>query len=90
MLDNQIINPDHMFDEIVNAVKEMNKKLLIHKKVLNYNTFNDILCMNPRILIIMCHGCLKVSKGQKKERCWFCFENVQFPPVVDEFDEDRL
>ena len=32
----QIIQPDVMFDAIVKAVKQMNKKLTIHKRTLNF------------------------------------------------------
>ena len=32
----QIIQPDTMFDAICKAVKQMNKKLTIHKRVLNF------------------------------------------------------
>ena len=58
MSERQIIQPDVMFDCIVKAVKAEWKKLTIHKKVLNFHSFDDILCKNPRVLIIMCHGML--------------------------------
>ena len=36
MSERQIIQPDVMFDAIVKAVKQMNKKLSIHKRTLNF------------------------------------------------------
>ena len=81
----QIIRPDMMFKTICNAVKSKNKKLTIQKRILNFTTFDDILCKNPRVLIIMCHGMLT-----KDDKCYFCFENEEHPYLIDEFDEERL
>ena len=89
MSERQIIQPDVMFDAIVKAVKQMNKKLTIHKRVLNFQSFDDILCKNPRVLIVMCHGMLSTDKAGK-EKCCFCFENEEFPFLIDKYDEDRL
>ena len=62
----KIIRPDLMFDTICKAIKEQEKKLTIEKKVLNYESFDKILCRNPRVLIIMCHGRLRTSpSGQE-------------------------
>ena len=85
----QIIQPDEMFDSICKAVKQMNKKLTIHKQILNYQTFDSILCRNPRILIIMCHGQLVRDKSGN-ENCHFCFENEEQPYLIDKYDEERL
>ena len=57
----QIIRPDMMFDTICKAVKTQKKKLIIEKRVLNYTSFDEILCKNPRVLILMCHGMLKTT-----------------------------
>ena len=89
MSEREIIQPDIMFDTIVKAVQQMNKKLTIQKKILNYTSFEDTLCDNPRVLIMMCHGILQTDKAGK-ERCWFCFEDENFPPLIDKFDEERL
>ena len=78
-----------MFDAIVKAVKQMNKKLTIHKRTLNFQSFDDILCKNPRVLIIMCHGMLQTDK-MGNEKCFFCFENEEFPFLIDYYDEERL
>ena len=85
----RIIHPDMMFDTICKAVKTQKKKLIIEKRVLNYNSFDEILCKNPRVLIIMCHGMLKKTL-QGHEQCYFCFESEEEPYLIDEFDEQRL
>ena len=74
-----------MFDTICKAVKTSKKKLTIEKRVLNYTSFDEILCKNPRVLIIMCHGMLKMVQG--REQCYFCFESEEDPYLIDEFDE---
>ena len=76
MSDREIINPDEMFNKIVQVVQESNKKLTIAKKILNYNSFDKILDSNPRVLILMCHGQL-VTKKKGQEHCYFCFEDEQ-------------
>ena len=63
-----------MFDAIVKAVKLSRKKLTIEKHVLNYQSFDDILSKNPRVLIIMCHGMQKKTK-KVADSYYFCFEN---------------
>ena len=78
-----------MFDAIVKAVRQMDKKLTIHKRTLNFQSFDDILCKNPRVLIIMCHGMLHTAKDGK-ESCYFCFENEEFPFLIDMYNEKRL
>ena len=89
MSERQIIQPDVMFDSIVKAVKTEKKKLTIHKRILNFHSFDDILCTNPRVLVIMCHGMLKTDQ-RGNEKCCFCFEDEQFPFLIDKFDEARL
>ena len=89
MSERQIIQPDIMFDSIVKAVKTEKKKLTIHKRILNFHSFDDILCTNPRVLVIMCHGMLKTDQ-RGNEKCCFCFEDEQFPFLIDKFDEARL
>lgn len=78
-----------MFKAIVSAVRQMNKKLTIHKRVLNFQSFDDILCKNPRVLVIMCHGMLQTDQ-RGNERCCFCFENEELPFLIDKYDEERL
>ena len=85
----QIIKPDVMFDSICKAVKQMNKKLTIQKQVLNFQSFDDILQKSPRVLILMCHGMLH-REARGKETCNFCFENEEFPFLIDKYDEERL
>ena len=87
--DRQIIKPDVMFESIVKAVKEKKKKLTIEKKFLNYQTFDDCLSKNPRVLVLMCHGMLR-RDSRGREHCSFCLENEEFPFEIDEYDEDRL
>ena len=89
MSERQIIQPDIMFKAIVKAVKETKKKLTVHKRVLNFQSFDDILCKNPRVLIIMCHGMLQTDK-LGNEKCCFCFENEEYPFLIDKYDEERL
>lgn len=89
MSERQIIQPDVMFDAICKAVKLEHKKLTIYKKILNFQSFDDILSKSPRVLILMCHGLLQTDKVGN-ERCCFCFENEEFPFLIDKYDEDRL
>ena len=86
MSERQIIQPDIMFKAIVKAVKETKKKLTVHKRVLNFQSFDDILCKNPRVLIIMCHGMLQTDK-LGNEKCCFCFENEEYPFLIDKYDQ---
>ena len=67
----------------------MNKKLTIHKRVLNYTSFDKILELKPRVLILMCHGQLVTDKTGK-EHCYFCFEDEKEPWLIDKVDEERL
>ena len=78
-----------MFEALVKAVKQMKKKLSLHKKILNFQTFDDILCKNPRVLILMCHGMLQTD-NRGNEKCCFCFENEEYPHLIDKYDEERL
>ena len=87
MPESSIIQPDVMFETICKAVG--NKRLSIHKKFLNYNSFGDILSQNPRVLIIMCHGQLKKNKNGN-EICCFCFEDEKKPYLIDKYYEERL
>ena len=37
----------------------------------------------------MCHGMMKLD-ARGNERCYFCFENEEYPYLIDEYDEERL
>ena len=78
-----------MFDAIKKAVIKENKKLTIHRGTLTYQSFDEILGKNPRVLIIMCHGMLEKDK-LGNENCCFCFENEEYPFLIDKCFEDRL
>lgn len=85
----QIIQPDVMFETICRAVRSCKKRLSIHKKILNFQSFDDIVSQNPRVLIIMCHGMLHTDKNGN-EKCCFCFEHQESPYLIDKYDEERL
>ena len=86
--DSQILSPDKMFNHIVQAAQKSNRKLLIEKKTLDEDSFQDILHANPRVLFIMCHGQLE-TKG-KQNQAYFWFESKDNPFVLDKFSEERL
>ena len=78
-----------MFDVIKKAVIKENKKLTIHRGTLSYQSFDEILGKNPRVLIVMCHGMLEKDKFGR-ENCCFCFENEEYPFLMDKCFEERL
>ena len=78
-----------MFKEILQAVEKTNKKLTIEKQYLNYQTFEEVLCKNPRVLVIMCHGKLK-KDAKGGESGVFCLEDKEDPFLIDDYDESSL
>ena len=87
---NEITNPDKMFETIVEAATpkggQIGKALKIEKRILNWVSLVDILNESPRLLSIMCHGNHKNKNGLSD----FEFENNEKPYLSDNFDEVRL
>lgn len=86
----QTLQPDTMYQEIVDVIKEERKKLHLFKKNLTTQNLKLSLSRNPKILFIVCHGGESKHGQSSHSQTYFCFEGDDIPSKLDRFDEKRL
>lgn len=85
--DNESLQPDLMYDQIMQRVRESQLKLTVKKTPLNKEILRKLLVLPIKILFILCHGDID---DDKPDASWFCLEDEEDPSMIDYFDEARL
>ena len=85
--DNESLQPDLMYDQIMHRVRESQLKLTVKKTPLKKEILLKLLVEPIKILFILCHGDID---DDKPEASFFCLEDEEDPSMIDYFDEARL